>query len=329
MGLRDVTSRESVLAAIAEYDEFGREVFLDKYGFATTAKYFIVESGNRYDAKAITGAAHGYQHGEPMAWDDFSGGRATVVKQLESLDFIVDAPERSPDWARDELILALDLYLTHRGEMGFGKRTPQVVKLSTLLRGLGIFPEATRTTLKFRNPDSVAMKIHNFEAIDPSHPGKGMPHSGQGDQVVWDEWSDRPDELAATAAAIRVNGKSGAAEAETGEAEEYEADEGRILYRLHRRRERDQAIIKKKKADVLAKTGKLACEVCGFESGVFYGEGVEDVIDVHHIIPLHKIGESKTRLKDLALVCPNCHRAIHKHKPFATPAELRAKRERL
>jgi hypothetical protein len=26
---------------------------------------------------------------------------------------------------------------------------------------------------------------------------------------------------------------------------------------------------------------------------------------------------------------PNCHRPIHKHKPFGTPSELRAKREAL
>lgn len=317
------------MEALAEYDEIGRDAFLSKYGFATTAKFFIVQGGKRYDAKAVTGAAHGYQQGEPMGWDDFSGGRATVVKQLEGLDFVVDAPERSPDWARDELLLALDLYLTHRGQMGFGKTTPQVIELSGLLRGLAIFPELVRSAPKFRNPDSVAMKIHNFEAIDPTHSGKGMPHSGQGDQVVWDEWSDRPHGLASTAAAIRANGTSDVAEPQTGEPEEYEADEGRILYRLHRRRERDRAIVKKKKAEVLAKTGKLACEVCGFESGVYYGEGVEDVIDVHHVVPLHKIGESKTRLKDLSVVCPNCHRAIHKHKPFVTPAELRAKREAL
>ncbi len=47
---------------------------------------------------------------------------------------------------------------------------------------------------------------------------------------------------------------------------------------------------------------------------------------MHHVVPLHKIGKSRTKLTDLALDCPTCHRVLHAHKPFITPAELRAKR---
>ena len=53
---------------------------------------------------------------------------------------------------------------------------------------------------------------------------------------------------------------------DTGEEEEYEAPEGRILYREHRRYERDRKLVAEKKKAVLKKTGKLACEVCEFES---------------------------------------------------------------
>lgn len=111
----------------------------------------------------------------------------------------------------------------------------------------------------------------------------------------------------------------------TGEDEEYEAEEGRLLYRLHRRYERDGMLVAKKKASVLKATGRLACEVCDFESGEVYGDDLSGVIDVHHIVPLHKVGKSARKLPDLALVCPTCHRMLHKHSPIITPRELRAK----
>lgn len=76
----------------------------------------------------------------------------------------------------------------------------------------------------------------------------------------------------------------------------------------------------RKKATVLKKTGRLACEVCNFESSEAYD--VEGVIDAHHVVPLHKIGESVTTMDDLALVCPTCHRVLHKHRPIITPASM-------
>jgi hypothetical protein len=74
--------------------------------------------GREYDSKAIAGVAHGYQFPSagPLSPDEFSGGEATVVPELESLGFEVVthkvAAQNNPDWATDELILALDLYLT-------------------------------------------------------------------------------------------------------------------------------------------------------------------------------------------------------------------------
>jgi 5-methylcytosine-specific restriction enzyme A len=151
-----------------------------------------------------------------------------------------------------------------------------------------------------------------------------MAHGGAGDRRVWDDWAHRPEELAQAVALIRARGETDEAPADTGEDEEYEAPEGRILFREHRRYERDRKLVAKKKAAVLRKTGRLACEVCDFESTEAYD--LEGVIDVHHVIPLHKIGESVTTMSDLALVCPTCHRVLHKHRPVITPAELRAKR---
>lgn len=52
------------------------------------------------------------------------------------------------------------------------------------------------------------MKLQNFESIDPAHVGKGMPHDSRMDQVVWDEWAHRPDELHRVAQAILSAHKS-------------------------------------------------------------------------------------------------------------------------
>lgn len=324
MALADLTDPKAVEQAMAEFDERGRESFLDEYGFAPARDYFIVADGKRYDSKAVVGVAHLYQHGVLMTAGMFSGGDSTVATRLEKLGFEVTRPVSLPDWSVDELMLALDLYLRTRGEISYGPTVKVVTDLSAELRSLRIFPEEIRTSERFRNPSGVALKLHNFSAIDPDHEGKGMGHGGAGDRRTWEDWAHRPEELADAVALIRARGETDEAPADTGEEEEYEAPEGRILFREHRRYERDRKLVAKKKTAVLKKTGRLACEVCDFESSEAYG--VEGVIDVHHVVPLHKIGESVTTMNDLALVCPTCHRVLHKHRPILTPSDLRAKR---
>ena len=82
----DVTSREAVLAAIAEFDEIGREAFLDKYGFGRSREYVVVENGRQYDSKALLGAAYSHQFNgaERLTRHDFSGGDETrgVLERL-------------------------------------------------------------------------------------------------------------------------------------------------------------------------------------------------------------------------------------------------------
>jgi 5-methylcytosine-specific restriction protein A len=57
--------------------------------------------------------------------------------------------------------------------------------------------------------------------------------------------------------------------------------------------------------------GLLSCEVCGFTTLSEYGPAVRDIIEAHHLMPLSLSGETTTRLEDLALLCPNCHREAH------------------
>jgi 5-methylcytosine-specific restriction protein A len=322
----DVTERAAVLAAIEEFDRLGREAFLERHGFGRARGYFLVHDGKRYDSKAIAGVAYGYQHGTALTAGDFTGGDATVARLLERLGFTVERPQDLPNWTTDELLLALDLYLRHRGTRRLGNAEPEVVALSGLLRSLPIFPPAIRSAERFRNPTGVALKLHNFSALDPTHPDTGMRYGGSADAAVWDAWNQRPEQLAAIVDEIRSRAGDGALETPTGEPEEYEAEEGQLLYRRHRAYERDRKIVRKKKEHVQRTTGHLACEVCGFESAATFGPEASGVIDVHHIRPLHEVGRGIIRLRDLALLCPTCHRVVHKHKPWITPTELRCQR---
>ena len=69
-----------------------------------------------------------------------------------------------------------------------------------------------------------------------------------------------------------------------------------------------------------AKAAKLihghVCQTCTFDFGVVYGKAAEGYIEAHHLIPLSEIPEGEPveldPEKDFAVLCANCHRAIHK-----------------
>jgi HNH endonuclease len=91
----------------------------------------------------------------------------------------------------------------------------------------------------------------------------------------------------------------------------------------HLKRERSRFIVEAKKAAVLNLKGSLSCEVCGFDFSVTYGSLGEGFCEVHHLSPLSASNESvKTTLDDLAVVCSNCHRIIHRSDPMLSVAEL-------
>ena len=106
--------------------------------------------------------------------------------------------KRNPPWSRDELILALELYLS-RGLLD--DRAPEVIALSDSLRQLAAVEQNDPEV--FRNPNGVAMKLGNFAALDPSYNGKGLSAGGKGDKAIWNEYAHTPAALAAAAKTIR------------------------------------------------------------------------------------------------------------------------------
>jgi putative restriction endonuclease len=85
-------------------------------------------------------------------------------------------------WTRDELILALNLYL----KLTFGKlhsRNPEIIRLAKLLG---------------RTPSSIAMRLNNFASADPYHQQRGIKGLQRGlDRVkpIWNEFINNKEQL--------------------------------------------------------------------------------------------------------------------------------------
>jgi len=100
--------------------------------------------------------------------------------------------------------------------------------------------------------------------------------------------------------------------------------EGKEKYKQHRYRERDGKIVKRAKAQRLAMTGKLECDVCLLDFARRYGERGKGFIEAHHKLPVSQLdGKKRTKLEDLALVCSNCHRMLHRGQPLLSVEQLR------
>ncbi|MGW6012714.1 HNH endonuclease [Streptomyces sp. NPDC055210] len=142
------------------------------------------------------------------------------------------------------------------------------------------------------------------------------------------EFLARPDEMSEVARLIREGISAGDLQnfAQTGDDldDEFSAPEGRLLLRRHRAKERNRGLRRKKIESVLRKVGTLKCEACEFDFEEVYGDRGAGYVECHHVVPLHAAGEGNTKLGDLALICANCHRMIHRHAPWPTPGELRA-----
>jgi MoxR-like ATPase len=90
--IKDLTDRDAVLAAMREFDEIGRDVFLEKCGFGRSQKYRIRHNGSLYDVKAVLAAAYARQFPdrEPLTSENSTSGLRTTVPKAHELGFEVD-----------------------------------------------------------------------------------------------------------------------------------------------------------------------------------------------------------------------------------------------
>jgi len=229
------------------------------------------------------------------------------------------------NWTKDETLLALELYL--KSDTPPGKGGQEIIELSKFLRAMR--PEQAAEEPKYRNPEGVYMKLMNLRAHDPSLNVVGLSHGAGNEQAVWDEFGGDVERLKSTASRIReavISHKATLSqiESESEGAYEDEAQEGKILTAMHHRRERNGKLVDKAKSERMAETGRLCCEGCGFDFSKVYGLRGVGFIEAHHRVPLHEANAKgrKTVIADLALLCANCHRMIHRQKPWITVEEL-------
>lgn len=94
------------------------------------------------------------------------------------------------------------------------------------------------------------------------------------------------------------------------------AVEGQAQLISHLRRERNAALANKKRQAAKTAHG-LKCEGCGSFSELMYPGLDASLWEVHHRVPLSALrAPAHTLMKDLSVLCPCCHRAIHRTKPM-------------
>ena len=228
---------------------------------------------------------------------------------------------KNPKWKSDELILALDLYF--RCPPGkTNKENQEIIALSELLNSLPIHPKKTEYE-KFRNPNGVYMKLCNFLRFDPNYSGKGLEAGGKLEEIIWNRYCDDTEKLKKVAQAIKDSASEVSRPIEI-EQDEEEFEEGRVLTKIHKIRERSQSLTREKKADVLKESGRLECETCGFDFHKFYGSLGQGVAECHHTKPVSELKKGgKTKKSELSILCSNCHTVIHKSKPMMTVPQLK------
>lgn len=232
------------------------------------------------------------------------------------------AARRNPDWEWDETVLACDL-VAQNGWQALPPEDQRIVELSRLLQRMSLHPAEARLE-SFRNEDGVSRQTHNLASSAPDWT-KWRSNGSQRDREVFAEFRAAPDVMHHIAQDLRKNAMNDSpANFSKFMFDEGESVlEGRYLLRFHVERERNQGLRQRKIRNVLARGGKLVCEVCQFDFGRIYGDRGLGFIECHHVEPLHETGERSTSISDLALLCSNCHRIIHRKPPWPSPAQLR------
>ena len=230
--------------------------------------------------------------------------------------------KRLPPWSWDEQFLAFELYL----DVGYQDNSnARVRELSRLLRSAGIHVGQAGNP-SFRSPSSVARKLSDIHTHRPGYEGK--PTSGSKlDDAMWLQFGVDPDRAEISRIADDIRRSLVGEYPAVDDEQEYHAvhAEGVVRYRMHRSLERDSRL-RARKLDQERKSndGQLACEACGLNPSRMYGKRFAETLDCHHLVPLHESGPQLTSLKDVALLCPTCHRVAHMIKPSPSLGMLKA-----
>lgn len=102
--------------------------------------------------------------------------------------------------------------------------------------------------------------------------------------------------------------------------------EGRLVEGLHKWRERNRHVVERAKKAFIQAHGRLHCEACNLEPELHFGSPKmrNRIIEAHHDVPLSDDKhEGRTKVSELRMLCPTCHRAVHSIRPWLSVEELR------
>ncbi len=210
-------------------------------------------------------------------------------------------------FTRDEVLLALDvLYLNGEGYQSH--KNEKIIELSALLRTLPIHHEAENISY-FRTPSGIAKQLNYF--LKESKEGIRKNAGSMFFEVAL-EYDGHHEELHAIAEAIRKNTETYKMAMFGADMEGENFPEGALLGHLHRYLERRDS------ARILAE-GR--CAVCQIETTSIY-DGEPNLLEWHLTVPITKIdGNKRYKPIDFIAVCPNCHAALHRRRPWLSKDE--------
>ena len=204
--------------------------------------------------------------GSPTVNQGQTDSPQTITRIVKEAEVDVSNPEPQEEkklthdpryhWDREEHIILLDAYLRYRPQFP-SSESNEIQEISRLLRQY--HPQKGNTVHeKLRNGDGVYMKMMNFRRFDPTTESKGLPKGNKLEEIIWNEYYDRQEELKATAELIKRSIKDGTSFPDNDHLDEPEMEsEGRVIGTIHKRHERSNKNKENKINDIKNKNTRV------------------------------------------------------------------------
>ena len=206
-------------------------------------------------------------------------------------------------FTRDEVILLLDVahYSPPTGKC-YSSTMPAVIELSQILQQLPIYPKEERPE-NFRNCPGIRNQLNNFNRGFSDQ--EGNTNVGG---LFFQVDCEFPDKMFLHQIAESIRRNLPYFDANFGTASEDEGfPEGILLGHLHR-------IIERRDGAKLPKANR--CAICHLEPATLY-QPCENLLQHHLVIaPAQMDGSKKYTAEHFITVCPNCHAALHRCRPW-------------
>lgn len=206
-------------------------------------------------------------------------------------------------FTRDEVILLLDVAYSSTRERMYSETSTEVVELSAVLQKLPIHPVEKRPE-NFRNFAGIRNQLNNFVR---GHSDIANNNVGALFYQIDVEYPDK-QELHNVAKAIRRNlPYYNSTFGDVSETDNF--PEGVLLGHLHRLLEQ---------RDSLRLPLEERCCICQLKPDLLY-KPCSPLLQHHLTVPPAEMdGGKKYEANDFMTVCPNCHAALHRVRPWLT-----------